>query len=124
MGHSPHSLLSAIPLSGPSRLLWAPYPSGLKGPRHAIPVTWTTKRGCLGCRGRARGDGQKEGDAKREEGKGGRAGREILLEISQCLYVLNEIKDERGSIDVRTLSAFNIIIVIMSLTKGVNGAYI
>lgn len=73
--HSP----SAIPLSGPSQFLWAPYPSGLKGPSQAISVTWATKRGPLVCTERER----RWTEGERERGRGW---KETLLGISEPLF--------------------------------------
>lgn len=69
-----------------SRLLWAPYLSGLKGPSQAISMTWTTKRGCLVCRERVEMDRMCARKGQREEGEGGGGERSCWEYLSAIMW--------------------------------------
>lgn len=66
-----------MPLSGPSRFLWALYPSGLKGPGNINDMDH--KKRLFGVHGKSKDE---EGDTKRG-GKGKRGSAEIQLRTLQ-----------------------------------------
>lgn len=80
-------LAPAIPLSGPSRFVWALYPSG---PQPGNINDVDHKKRLFSVHGE-RERRWTEGERYKERGREGRASREILLGISQVRYVFNKI---------------------------------
>lgn len=88
-------LPSTIPLSRPSRLLWAPYLSGLKGPGRPVSKSWKhgkKNRGCLELLLMCTKDRHKENGTKRTR-TGRRKMTNCVRRITALLCFLKSIRD-------------------------------